>query len=526
MSIKVLDKLFLKGFVGPYLLSFFIVEFVLVMQHLWKVIDDILGKGYGMMDYIELLFYLSIVIIPLALPLTVLLSSVMIYGEMAEKYELTAIKSSGLSLMRMLKPGLLVAIGTMGFSFFSSNVLKPNANERFLKKMRDMRTNELTFVFDEKVFNQEFKNYSIWIDSKEEDGRSINGVRIYDHNDSDKSVLNMLYANHGEMYTTSDQKYLIMELYEGYQIKEIRSESSRQDEKSFGLQGRAVSRVNYSSLKKVFKLSELLNLNINSVANKKHDMMNTFELAIFQDSIRDEIAYRKQLTIYDFKKLTKPYAELAKMSTEEEPENEKYENTKLQSLKKVVNPSKSSKVSKVSAPKVSSHTVLDSAVLGTNMDIEKMISVNHKKSILDNAIRTAKAINDQTFTRYNDYEMKRASVKFAGLRKNQQYSWAVVCLLFLFVGGPAGAIVRKGGFGFPLLIAIGFYMLFIMTNITGEKLLKSQALSAFNAAWLPCYILLPFAIGLSYLALNDKNVMGVNIKSLILKLKGIRLKSS
>ena len=493
------------------------VEFVLVMQNLWKVIDDILGKGYGLLDYLELLLYMSVVMIPLALPLTVLLSSVMIYGDMAEKYELTAIKSAGISLNRILGPGLAVAIFTMCFSLFSSNILKPDANQRFLKKMKDMKTNELTFVFDEKVFNREFQNYSIWIDKKEKDGRTVHGVRIYDHRDSDKSVLNMLYAESGEMYTTQDQKYLIMELDSGYQIKEIRSEAARQDQKSFNQPGRPVSRVYFSGIRKVFKLSELLNLNLNSISEKKLDVMNSWQLASLQDSLRDEITYKKERSMHHFGNLTKPYSKIAQ--DREEGNEDKDSNApvsaqeKLNELKKPIPQRKSMPKTITSSKYKALFDVLE--ISPGDERIVDMLVPKQRRTVIDKAIKTATAMRDNTVNRGNEYRIKRASIKFAGLRLNQQFSWAAVCLIFLFIGGPAGAIVRKGGFGFPLLIAIGFYMVFIMTYITGEKLLKSGALESFTAAWLPCIILLPFAIILSYLALNDRNTTGFNLRSKI-----------
>ena len=160
MKLPVLDKLFLKGFIGPCFLAFFIVEFVLIMQRLWKDIDSILGKGYGFFDFIELIYYFALASIPMALPLTILLSSVMVFGDMAEKYELSSVKSAGISFLRILKPGLMVAFGVFLFSILSSNYVKPAAYKGFFQKIRDMKTNKLTFAFDEKIFNKSKQKYT------------------------------------------------------------------------------------------------------------------------------------------------------------------------------------------------------------------------------------------------------------------------------------------------------------------------------------------------------------------------------
>ena len=533
MGIKVLDRLFLKGFLGPYLLSFFLVVFVLVMQKLWKDIEDLLGKGYAMFDFVELLTSFSLLIVPLALPLTVLLSSVMIYGGMAERYELTAMKSSGVSLMRMLAPGLAVAFFTMSLSLFASNYIKPPAKEHFEKKLKAMKTNQLTFGFDERVFNREFDNYSIWIDKKLDDGRTVEGIKIYDHNDPDNTIINLIAAKRGEMYTTADQKYLIMELEEGYQLKEIRSEAAIQDDTKFNLPGRPVSRVNFNGLKKVFKLSELLNLNVISVSEKKLDFLTFWQLEEFQDSIAQEMKFKKERSMHLFGQLVKPYAQIAQDRQDKEleeegqssikdskPSNLVVENKPKENLiaqkkeSNVITTVKSTKKPRISRSRRTPEPVINIVDISPeHTTILQMLKASEQSSMLDKAIKTAKALRDNSINRHNDYRAKHKYISIAKLKYHQQFAWAVVCLLFLFIGGPAGTIVRKGGFGLPLLIAIVFYIMFIMTYITGEKLLGSDALNAVQAAWLPVLLLLPFAIILSYMALQDKSHTSFNLNS-------------
>lgn len=527
MRIKVIDRLFLKGILAPYLLSLFIVEFVLLMQFLWKYIDDLLGKGYGAIDYVELIFYFGIAVIPMALPLTVLLSSVMIYGDMAEKYELTAMKSSGISLFRMLMPGLAVALLTMGFSIFSSNYLKPNANKKYLQKVREMRTNQLTFAFDEKIFNQEFKNFSIWIDKKEADGRTIEGIRIYDHSDPDKSIIDMIYAAKGEMYTTADQKFLIMQLFDGYAIKEVRGESAKQDIKSFNRRGRPVNRIYFKKLRKTFSLSELLNLTVTDISSKQYDMMNSFELLDAIDTLRRDIRITIEESFFSFNSLDE---KITSAINEDEKNDTKGESGADSVLNNVVPTRIAEKMKALSYNKIMptqyptiQKTILKDTLPDTFDRIDELISDNERYVVLDNALNNARALRDRSYNKSNEVRLKNDESQRYLLRLHQQYSWAVVCLIFLFIGGPAGAIVRKGGFGLPLLIAIVFYMIFIMSYISGEKLLRSKALDAIGAAWLPCMILTPFAIYLTYMALNDQNINGFgSIKIWIRKLWTLR----
>lgn len=512
MRIKVLDRLFLKGILAPYVLSLFIVEFVLLMQFLWKYIDELLGKGYGMSDYFELILYFGLAIIPMALPLTVLLSSVMVYGGMAEKYELTAIKSSGVSLLRMLMPGLAVAMLTMFFSIFASNFLKPEANKKYLQKAREMRTNQLTFVFDEKIFNQEFKNYSIWIDKKYPDGGHIEGIRIYDHSDPDKSVMDMIYAAEGEMYTTADQKYLVMKLQNGYAIKEVRGEAADQNIKGFNRAGRPVNRIYFKSLRKTFSLSELLNLTVTDISSKQYDLMNSLELLAAVDTLKREINEVINDNIYKFNGLI---GNKEKIEIEETDQMDSTDTIPLLQVDTSAISQRAKALSKfnrkipLELPQLQTQILMPEIPESVSR-IDQLVVDLERLSVFDNAINNARALRDRSYNKSNEVRLKNDESQRYMLRFHQQYSWAAVCLIFLFIGGPAGAIVRKGGFGMPLLIAIVFYMVFIMSYITGEKLLKSKALEAVGAAWLPCLVLAPFALYLTYMALNDQNINGIS----------------
>ncbi len=514
MRLKVLDRLFLRGFIGPCLLAFFVVEFVLIMQNLWKVIDDILGKGYGLFDYLELLYYFAVAIIPMALPLTILLSSVMVYGDMAEKYELSSAKSSGISFTRMLYPGFIVSILVFSFSLVASNYLKPKANEGFHKKIRDMKTNKLTFVFDEKIFNKEFKNYSIRIGKKESDGQSIRDVMIYDHSDSDDSVLNMIRAKSGKMYTTRDVKYLIMDLEEGYHVKEIRSESADRSDYKYNDYARPVMRYSFSSLRKTFDLAEVLDLNVVNISYKQHEMMNTNQLIKAIDSIHLRMDELRKGNVHEFNLFIDPD------STYRKPSEPTVSTASLsQALKeKARNPSQSSinrkkEIKKAAALKSAnlSGNLLDKNIVrvfpeqitDSTESLAEISSFPDLDRVLESMRRNTLALKQQNSNSKQEERILEAQNKKFIFELHQMYSFALVCILFLFIGAPSGAIVRKGGFGYPVLIAIGFYLTFIMSSIFGEKLMASGALSPSLSAWLPCLLLAPFALYLSWRALQD-----------------------
>ncbi len=511
MGFKVLDRLFFKGFIGPCILAFFIVEFVLMMQKLWKEIDKILGKGYGPLDFAELMYYFSLAIIPLALPLTILLSSVMVYGDMAEKYELSSAKSAGISFFRLLKPGLVVAIGVFFFSILASNVLKPNANRGFEKKMRDMKTNSLTFAFDEKIFNREFKDFSIRVGKKYDDGKTIDDIMIYDHTDPDNSVYHLTRAKHGEMYTSVDRKYLIMDLKDGYQVKEVRGQSPIRTRKGHNSYGRPMTRIKFATLRKVFDLSEMLDNSVVNISYKEYDMMNTSELLTVIDSMGLDAEKIRSKNHHNFNSLKDPNSDSTTIKLEmlEMSKKESYNITKSVNLatkdrapKKVLSNKLLIKKDNFTTPDsvISIMTEWDEKEVTSLIDIVK---VKKRKKMLDMTKKNALAISNYNGNNKNEVtiiERTRARYVFS---LHQIYSRAMVCIIFLFIGAPAGAIVKKGGFGYPLLIAIGFYITFVMSDIIGKKLMGSGALSPVAGAWIPCLILIPFAVYLSWRALND-----------------------
>lgn len=515
MKLKVLDKLFLKGFIGPSLLAFFIVEFVLIMQKLWAVIESILGKGYGAMDFAELFFHFSVMIIPMALPLTVLLSSVMVYGDMAEKYELSSAKSAGISFNRLLKPGLIVATSVFLFSILASNVLKPNATEAFQKKLRNMKVNNLTFAFDEQIFNREFKDFSIRIAEKMDNGRSIKDIMMYDHSDADKTVMNLIRAKTGDIYTTPDQKFLIMDLKDGYQVKEIRKNSADRKSKGFNRPAREMMRFTFSSLRKVFNLQEMMDLDVVNVSYREYEFMNSLELMEVVDSLnvaQEKVIEKNQFTYSalrapnetDFGVLLGDMKNAGAISSSALPSSSAaaaYSNK----LKKRRNKTGKGLIDE-NVPEVEQKPIVmifPDRITSETKSIMDVVEFEKGDKVPELAKKNTAALKTSNNNNKNETRiLERTKARYI-FNLHQIYSFATVCIIFLFIGAPAGAIVRKGGFGYPLLIAIGFYITFVMSSIIGKKLVASESLTPIFGAWLPCVLLLPFALYLSWRALND-----------------------
>jgi lipopolysaccharide export system permease protein len=555
--LKKLDKFILKSYAGPYILSFFIAEFVLIMQFLWKYIDDILGKGFTMFEILELILYYGASIVPMALPISILLASVMVFGDISEKYELSSMKSAGISLLRIMRPAIILSLFTFLFSIFASNFLKPIANYQFKKRFELIRRQKSTLSIEEGIFNNEFSNLVIRIGKKAENQKDVKDVLIYDHSMPDKSLINMIKSDSAEMYSTEDGKYFVMNMKKGNQYQEL--ERNRVDNGKIPYQ---LVRTSFDKWSKIVDMSEFyLSESDMNVSRNREDMLNSFQLKTQIDSMNSvinktvdrskntylELTSQKSLTQVDYEKqlkarakyeasLLKPKVEekiVEKKNNEQIINNSKEQVTTenamslIKAKQQLMAKKNKGKIVKNQIPGVTkSSPIFNSALPATvqnsthikkdtihfkriNYDVTKVGSFYEtldsltKGNLITKALPFVSANIDIANSSYNTISYSFYQKQILILRLGQQYSFAVVCILFLFIGAPLGSIIRKGGFGYPLLIAILFYILFIISTIVGEKLLKSESILGWVGAWLPCLILLPFSFYFTYQAIND-----------------------
>ncbi|MEM6321343.1 MAG: LptF/LptG family permease [Bacteroidota bacterium] len=537
---KKIDKLIVSSFVPPFVVTFFIAIFVLIMQTLWVYIDDIIGKGAGLAMITEFMFYLSISHFIMALPIAVLISSVMVMGNLAEHYELSSMKSAGVSLLRIMRPLIYVCSGIAIFSWFTSNYITPVANLKFKSRLYDMRQQKPTLNMEEGIFNDDFDGYRIRIGEKGADNKTIKNVFIANHITAQKDRLNELIAKEGMMYTTPDERFLIMELTDGEQFQEGNRYAANKTKAPF-------VRTSFEKYTKVFDMQEFdINRTDEELFRTHYSMLSMRQLQAAIDSIDTQMDERKEST----SKYVDQYINALKSDTTSP-------RTNIEKIEQMINDSPKGAISATEKRFNQVDTLLrDTSEIGNILAAKKkkMASavkkedeapkVKKKTRLQGMKFKVAQQTIDQPLSEYNSivatFEMSKkqpyvdkalqhvrsiksnaeAAQRYLVKTKEKRikhvfelyskYAFAVVCLVFLFIGAPMGALVRKGGFGYPLLIAIIFFMLFITLTLTFKRMAEAQVIHPILAVWMPNLIILPMGFFLTYKAMNDSKVFDVS----------------
>jgi lipopolysaccharide export system permease protein len=552
---KKLDRLLLVSFIPPFLVTFGIATFVLLMQILWVYIDDIAGKGLGALLIIELLAYKCVGLVPMALPLAILISAVMVMGGLAERYELSSLKSAGVSLLRVMRPLIIFGSIAMVISYLCNDYVIPIANLQFGSRMYDIREKKPTLSLEAGVFNDDFGNYAIRIGEKSDDGRTIKDILMYDHSDANSGKLTQVTAESGEMFSTPDGGYFVMQLYNGHQYLETRP-TGQADSK-----GAPFVRTSFKSWNKVFDLSEFdLVTTAPDLFSGNRSMMSISQLSDQIDSIQKQIDQRylnlakqvgAQFSVIPVDSLYPAgIIEVDEATADQAAEVRQLDSLRQDSLAKrlVVQDSIRQAVAAASVPpkptpkgknigkpslgqavntprrktplaastttqtpdstKIQPLLPLERFVdsLATVEDWLATLTLAERRRFLSKAKSSARGILNQAEQAELSLDRTREDkVKFI-YEMHTKYSMAVVCIIFVFIGAPLGAIVRKGGFGYPLLVSVVAFIVFIVLTIFCRKIAETLLVPAAMAAWLPCLILFPIGLFLTHKGMADSKL--------------------
>lgn len=471
---KRLHTFVLKTFFGPFFMTFFICVFVLLMQFLWKYIDDMVGKGLEWHIIAELLMYASCALIPMAFPLAMLLASIMTFGNMGENYELLAMKASGISLFRIMRPLIIVAIALTAFAFYFSNNILPKTNLKFGALLVSVKKQKPEMVIKEGVFTNEIDGYSIKVNRKSKNSNMMYGLLIYDHTDN-RGNTNVTLADSGFMKISEDKKYMLLTMFAGETAKNTKpNERGRNrtypfQRDKFGketvtipLEGFDFQKTDENRLRNAYKM-----MNIKQITHMEDSLYYLYDLRVRRFAI--SLNYPRPLT-KAILNITQPVDSLKQPLVEHQLDS-----------------------------------VVDYQGLFNSLD------ESSKRAIIASAISQARG-NHQTINQnLNELYNQKKSINKLTMEKYKKFTWSVACLIFFFIGAPLGAIIRKGGLGMPVVVSILMFITYYMVSISGEKFAREDMWNMSNGMWFSTYIFLPLGIWLTYKSANDSGLFNIEI---------------
>jgi len=451
--IKKLDILVIKAFIGPFIATFFITLLVLVMQFFWLYIDDFVGKGLGVGLIFEFIGYQSTSLVPLALPLAVLLSSLMTFGNLGESYELVAVKSAGISLLRFMRPLFIVSFLISCLAFLFTNYIMPIAALKSRTMLTDIVYAKPSFDLKEGVFYDKIPGFSIKIGKKEKNDSVIRDIIIYEQKDMLQD--NFIVASDGIMRIADNKKDLEFNLKNGWRYEErgtpnaptefirlgFKEYRKRFDLSTFGLQQRTADSVNKNNA----RMLSMRQLNVAIDSIKKVN-------ARISDRVKSEVFVQMPFT---------------------------------------ANLDSNWKVGSTPLKKKSFDAILpDSAKLAVEQ------RVNNKIATLQNS-------NEANLSVFKE---ESRTLRLYQIEWHKKLTLSLACVVLFMIGAPLGSIIRKGGLGTPMVFAIAFFMLFYFSSTSGEKFAKEGSWGMVPGMWFSFMILIPIGVFLTYKAMHDSQV--------------------
>ncbi len=476
---KRLHKFIITSFLGPFFMTFFICVFILLMQFLWKYIDDMVGKGLDWNVVAELLLYASFGLIPLAFPLAMLLASIMTFGNLGENYELVAMKASGISLFRIMRPLFILAVGLTLLAFYFSNNILPKTNLRFYSLMYSVKMQKPEMNIKEGIFANDMPNYSIKVERKSRTSNMLYDLMIYDHRRNNGNVM-VTVADSGKMEITSDKKFMAVTLFNGQSYSE-------EDERRQGRDRR------YPYRRETFQ-KEVINISMVDFEFNRSDerqfsrgarMMNARLLSFWGDSLYTDYKLHVRRFVVSFN----------------------YIGDVLKQINWMTNPRDTLKMNPVAKP-------------DTLVDIDqtiKSLSTFEKDELFQKTIANVRGNSQLISQQIEEMTARKIMVNSYLMEWHRKFTLSFACLIFFFIGAPLGAIIRKGGMGMPVVVSIFMFIAYYVFMIIGEKSAREDAWSMFSGMWLASLVFLPLGIWLTYKAATDSGVMNLESYQLFFK---------
>lgn len=461
MFLKKLHTLTLKAFLPPFIITLFTSVFLLfLVQIVITYLDDFLGKGLRTIDLFTLFAYAWITIIPQCIPLAVLLASIMSFGNMAEAYELAAMKSSGLSLFRIIKPVFVFIVLLAGVTFLFNNFILPVVHLKSSALLYDIRNKKPTFAIKEGIFYDKIENYVLYVGKKSKNKDTLHEIYIYDHSANQGNNIQM-YAKTGKFTSTADTSALVVILRDGNRYADMA------DATDPGTKNQ-LSQLNFKQLQINIELDNKMKYTNEELFKGSEEMMNVWQL----DSVADSTN----------RKLNKRFADIRRQAGE-------------------------MFYSRTSSYVKSSHTLAPVPI----RQFYDSLSKEQFNLALQNALNLSRSAASNIDAYQANIRSDNEMVNRLKIEWHRKIVVCFACIILFFVGAPLGAIIKKGGLGLPVIVAVFFFLAYYILTEIYVSLAVEESMPAWQALWMPLIIFLPLSVFLTSKAAKDSTIFDATI---------------
>ena len=461
--IKRLPWQVLKSFLPLFAMTFFIVLFIVLMQFLWKYVDELVGKGLEISVIAELFFYAAVSMVPMSLPLAILLASLMTFGNFGEKFELTAMKASGISLLRVMMPLIILVSSISVGAFFFQNDVLPRAQVKMWTLLFSIKQKSPETEIIPGVFNSQIPNYNVFVKDKDQNTGMLRGVMIYGVSGGGANAT-ILVADSAHLSLTKDRRYMFLHLFNGEQFENLREQLPGDRNVPF-------RREEFLDKQVLIPFDVNFNRLDDDQMRKQYVGKNISELRQTIDSVSAKVdsvgdVYAVELQMLRYGGLTK---DIERGTNKPMP------------YRPVAMPAK--------VPDLDS--------------ILAAMPANQASDLLQTARRSALLKADEYEFKSLNMAEENKSIRRHQIELIKKFTLSVACLIFFFIGAPLGAIIRKGGIGTPLVISVLLFLVYYIIDNTGYKMARDGRWPVYVGMWISTAVLAPLGIFATYKAMND-----------------------
>lgn len=448
-----------------------------MMQFLWRYVDDLVGKGLAISVLSEFFFYAILTLVPTALPLAVLLASLMTFGNFGERYELLAIKAAGISLLRVMRPLIIFTLLICATSFYFQNVVAPKAQVKLWTLLISMKQKSPELEIPEGVFYDEIEGYNLYVKHKNKDTGTLYNIMIYNFSDGFDNA-HIIVADSGKLEMTADKQHLNLHLYSGEMFENLKSQSGSVENVPY-------RRESFKEKHSIIEFNSNFNMVDESFMNNQYQSKNMVQLQSAVDSMTHIVDSIGQSFYTEAKKYNYTSTGLTKQDTL------KIKNSRLSSI---------------------------------NTDsLFNNLSLTEKERVVASALSSSQNIgNDWKFKSFNTAETD-ARIRKHEMEWHKKIALSLSCLIFFFIGAPLGGIIRKGGLGMPVVISVLIFIIYYIIDTSGYKMARDAKWILWTGMWISSFILAPVGIFFTYKSNNDSVVLNADTYiNWIRKIIGIR----